>query len=240
VTWPPVPADTWRADVSPGLPMAFTPKLRLVSNDAANGAVRAGWEIMAEVARRAALEAKAAHVAVFVTVIPTKELAYAERLGGQAPELYRKLVADEKANIGRFAAAMEKAGVRYVDVVKPLQAAALAAEPLYPLDENGHPFAAGYAVIAASIAAAADAALPAAPRGIVAVHYSEKEYALFLVNAEGAWSATPEMLERNGWPAQRIASLSERDLATLPMRGPLTIVDRKRFGPPPGLTAPKR
>ncbi|MGI9304016.1 MAG: hypothetical protein ACR2RB_15145 [Gammaproteobacteria bacterium] len=51
---------------------------------------------------------------------------------------------------------------RYVDVVEPLQEAALSAPALYPQDTDGHPLAAGYEVIATAMAAAVRDQLPRA------------------------------------------------------------------------------
>ncbi len=232
--FPPPPEDVWRVSLPSGSQLAFTPKLRLVSNDISYPAVRAGWEIMAEAMRRSVRMAKAAHVEMAVTVIPTKELAYAQRIGSMhlsPPAEYVRLVNAESANIARLESAAKSAGARYVDLVKPMQNAAMHSASLYPENENGHPLPEGYAVIAAELAPAVGAPLPPRPKGIVAVHYTKTEYALFLVNDEGAWTATPEWLEKNGWPAETVPSLVERDLATIPMRGPLDHVDRKRFGP---------
>jgi lysophospholipase L1-like esterase len=233
--FPPPPDDIWRMPLGGAKQIAFTPKLRLVSNDSSYPAVRAGWEIMAEAVRRISKTASASNVALLVTIIPTKELVYsgrATRSGVSPPPAYLQLVRAETANIAAFERAVKAAGARYVDIVRPMQNAALDDLLLYPLEENGHPVGDGYRVIAEEMARAVDALLPASPRGIVAVRYTENEYGLFLVTDEGAWSATPEMLNKNGWPAaQSIPWLNERDLATIPMRGHLVSIDRKRFGP---------
>jgi hypothetical protein len=196
--------------------------------------VRAGWEIMKEAVRRIARVAKGAGVSLVVTVIPTKELVYADRVARShlsPPQAYSQLVAAEAENIARFEGAAQAAGVRYVDLVKPLQKAALGAPLLYPESENGHPVREGYSVIAENVARAVDERMPSRPKGAVAVEYPGKQYMFFLVNDEGAWSATPEMLGKNGWPSQQVPLLDERELATVPMRGPLLVVDRERFGP---------
>lgn len=232
--FPPPPGDVWQASLSGGTRIALTPKLRLFSNDASQPAIRAGWDIMSEATRRIAKLMKEGGVALIVTVIPTKELVYSARIAKsrlRPPPEYGRLVADETANIARFRSAAEASGVSFVDLVTPLQHAALEDPLLYPQNENGHPIREGYAVIAEAIARAVGERLPPRPRGVVAVQYSGREYAFFLVNDEGAWSATPEMLGKNGWPSQQVTLLDERTLATVPMRGPLLVVDRKRFGP---------
>lgn len=231
--FPPAPADIWRIAVAAGAETGLTPRLRLASNDRAYPAVHAGWRSMAEAARRMAKLAQEAKVPLLVTLVPSKELVYAERAAATAgvPAEYRQLVHDEAANIAEFAAAMKAAGVRYVDLLVPMQAAAREGRlALYPANENGHPIAGGYWLIGMEIARAADEFLPAAPRGLVSVRYGNA-YAEFLVNDEGAWLASSEMLEQNGWQERTPVEAQERDLATTPMRGPLRTVDRKRFGP---------
>ena len=231
--FPPQPADVWRVSFPEGGKTAFAPKLRLFSNDVSRPAIRAGWDIMEDAVRRIARVAKKAGVALVVTVIPTKELVYAERIARSRlppPAAYSALVAAEARNIARFRGSAEASGVRYVDLVAPLQRTALQGPLLYPEDENGHPVREGYAVIAGEMERVLDELLPPRPRGVVAVNYAGKQYVFFLVNGEGAWSATSETLTKNGWKLQQVPLLAERDIATVPMLGPLPI-DRKRFGP---------
>ena len=63
------------------------------------------------------------------------------------------LVAAERANLERLAGEVAAVpGAIYIDVLAPLQAAALRSTPLYPANTNGHPVAAGYAAIGEAVA----------------------------------------------------------------------------------------
>ncbi len=154
--------DAWQARFSDGIRIAFTPRGRLTVNDTDEPAVRAGYAIMAEVARRAGALARQHDITLIFTVIPTRELVYAEKVAQaqlNPPETYRRLVEMERVNIETLAGIIRSiAGVRYVDLVRPLQTAALSDAPLYPRMWDGHPGRAGYAVIAGTLASALDQA----------------------------------------------------------------------------------
>jgi lysophospholipase L1-like esterase len=142
--------------------ITFTPVPRLAANND-HSAVHAGYAIMAESARRiAALSAKT-NAAVVFTVIPTRELVYAKKVskeGLSPPESYRQLVDMERKNIDRLARIIQSIpDARFVDLVTPLQSAALGTKPLYPRMWDGHPGAAGYQVIAAALTPAVREAL---------------------------------------------------------------------------------
>jgi len=158
--------DAWPVRFSDGIHIAFTPRGRLAVNDTGEPAVRAGYAIMAEVARRAGVIARQHGITLLFTVIPTRELVYAEKVAQarlNPPATYRRLVERERDNIETLAAIIRTiAGARYVDLVRPLQAAALSAAPLYPRLWDGHPGKAGYAVIAGTLASALDQAVPTA------------------------------------------------------------------------------
>jgi len=149
------PEQRWSIEFADGTPTVFTPGMRLFSSQD-HPAIDAGWEIMAEVARRIAREGRAAGVRAVFTVIPTKELAYRHRVEAEGIALdrgYALLVQAERARIDALAreiSALE--GARYVDVVTPLQAAVLQGLYTHPLDEDGHPLPLGYALIAETLA----------------------------------------------------------------------------------------
>lgn len=236
VAFPPPQSEWWSVEFTDGTRTVFTPKLRYASNDPGEPAVRAGYGVMREAARLLAEHAARADIKLVMTVIPTKELVYGKKVAETAaapPSDYTRLVEAEAANIAAFAAAIAKLpGAVYVDVVGPLQDAALGREPLYPEDINGHPFAAGYRVIGAEIARAVDALLPEPPTGLVAVRLDKDRYALNLVNDEGRWTVPDlEILAANGWRGIEPRQVEYRDIATLPAMGMLTQVDRRRFGP---------
>jgi lysophospholipase L1-like esterase len=116
-------------------------------------------------------------VAVVFTVVPTKELAFANRVaasGLQAPAAYSELVRREQRNIDAFRASLvNDGGIAYVDVVEPLQHAAMGEVPIYPENENGHPVAAGYRVIAEALAPAVAGRLPIVG-GAATVHRNQR------------------------------------------------------------------
>lgn len=165
--WPPPSDDVWTTALAGGPAIAFTPRLRLVSIGE-NPAVDAGWEIMARVARAAdGLAALHGFGAVF-TILPTKELVYAKRLrhdGVALDPVYAELVEAERRRLERLAEELRALHrVEYVDVLGPLQDAALAGSPIYPVSPGGHPLPAGHEVIASALAEAVRANLLAESR----------------------------------------------------------------------------
>lgn len=158
-----VPAISNLLDVDKSWPVSFpgsgsivfTPEGRLASNSD-HPAVHAGYAIMAEAARRIAALAALQDAAVVFTVIPTRELVYAQKVideGFSPPESYTQLVEMERRHVDLLADRIQSiSGVSYVNLVTPLQSAALGKELLYPRQWDGHPGAAGYRVIASALA----------------------------------------------------------------------------------------
>ena len=150
--------DAWPLTFSDGSKVALTPVGRLAVNDREQAAVTTGYAIMAEVARRITAQASSLDIHVVFTTIPTRELVYATRVAQEAPEApasYTRLIAMEQANIDELAGHISALpGAHYVDLVKPLQAAALENGALYPRLWDGHPGRQGYRVIATTLAAA--------------------------------------------------------------------------------------
>jgi hypothetical protein len=149
-TFPAPEEEHWAVAFKDGLQTVFTPSLRLVSNSD-HPAVQAGYKIMADVARLISGAVADQDVKVFFTIIPTKELVYANKVSEedlQVPQDYQTLVVREKANLEQLAGEIESyPRVVYVDVLQPLQQRAMQAAGLYPEDGNGHPIAPGYEVI---------------------------------------------------------------------------------------------
>jgi lysophospholipase L1-like esterase len=150
--------DAWPVRFTDGTYIVFTPKGRLAVNDSGHPAVRAGYAIMAEVARRITALARQHDIRVVFTVIPTRELVYAGKVAQaqlSAPATYRELVHMELANIETLVGSISSLpGAGYVDLIQPLQAAALSDAALYPRQWDGHPGKQGYAVIARTLARA--------------------------------------------------------------------------------------
>jgi len=149
--------NTWSVTFSDGIKAAFTPKGRLMANDNTQPAVQAGYDIMVEVVRRITAMAVQYDITPVFTVIPTRELVYSrkvEREGLPAPETYQRLIRMEKENIDALAREIQAIpAARYVDLVEPLQTAALSDTALYPRKWDGHPGQAGYRLIAGTLAA---------------------------------------------------------------------------------------
>lgn len=228
-------SEWWHVEFNDGIRTIFTPTLRLASN-LDHPAVTAGYGIMADVARRISELAKPQEIQVVFTVIPTKELVYAGKVvneGLTAPEDYQKLIALELSHIKRLGNEIGSiAGVVYVDVVGPLQQAALAGLHLYPEDINGHPVAAGYQVIAETVAKIIKDLINPIPHGLYGVRSVDNQANIALVNEKGGWLfASMDLVEKNGWPEGQISILSQRDFASLPFMGVINQVDRTRFGP---------
>jgi lysophospholipase L1-like esterase len=150
--------DAWPVTFSDGSKVAFTPVGRLAVNDREQVAVTTGYAIMAEVARRITIQAAAQDITVVFTTIPTRELVYAGRVSREAlaaPAAYTRLIAMEQKNIDELARHIDALPrANHVDLVGPLQAAALENGALYPRLWDGHPGKQGYRVIADTLAAA--------------------------------------------------------------------------------------
>jgi lysophospholipase L1-like esterase len=232
--WPPQESDMWTARFADGSATQFTPGLRLAASGA-HPAVDAGWAIMADAAARMTRRARASGTPVLFTVIPTKELVYADRVardGLRPPPEYAELVQAESRRIAELERAIRAlAGATYADVVAPLRTAALSDTDLYPRDGNGHPVASGYRVIGEAIAGAVGPALPARPLGLVAVRRGENQYQIYLARAGEAWLfPSLDLLRQNGWSPEQVKLVEPRDLAGL-ARGRVETVDPGRFGP---------
>ena len=193
---------------------------------------------MQEVVRLIPDQARAQNIKLVMTILPTKELVYSKKIDqeGIVPvEDYSNLIVAELSNIQALSTSMKKLpDVTYVDVIEPLQDAALQSQPLYPANTNGHPVAAGYKVIAQVLAPYVERLLPEKPQGLVAILDSKDTFLLRLTNDEGVWDVvSEEMLTANGWRFEDALVVTFRDLATLPRQGTLSTVDPKRFGPNP-------
>jgi lysophospholipase L1-like esterase len=232
-------AETWPVSFPDGVKTVFTPQLRWVSNAREHPAVHAGYRIMAEVASRIASLPGLDGAQLVFTIVPTKELVHARKVkaaGLDAPPAFQGLVRDEPTNIAWLAEQLRSIPrATYVDLVAPLQEAALGPAGLYPEDANGHPVAEGYAVIGRVVAEALSPLLPPDRRGLVALQTSAggtgRTFRVFLRTSKGVWLVpVPQLLESNGWEASDIPMVTERDLAGVPLLGQMT-ADPERFGP---------
>lgn len=238
--WPPRESELWPVAFEGGPRLVFTPLARLAANDRRYPATREGYDIVREGARRIDARAGVLGIPVVFTVIPNKELVYAERVrraGIDPPEAYRRLVADEAQNIGELARALGALPhAEYVDAVGPLQRAALEDMPLYTREPDGHPVATGYDVIAQALAPVVARHLPDRPAdGVAAVRRPDAdEVAYTLIRGDEVWAFdAPQTAAANGWDLrpQAVRLLQARDVAGLTFRGVIHATDPARFGP---------
>lgn len=235
VVFPAPESEWWRVSFKDGVSTIFTPKLRHASNQPIP-AVKAGYAGMAEAGRLIGKMVAKHQVKLVFTIIPTKELVYAEKItleGITSPADYQALVADERANIEGLAAELRRVPEAiFADVVAPLQEAARQAVPLYPDDDNGHPIEAGYAVIGKALATAIQPLLTASPEGLVAFRQDETHLLLFLARNGQAWLIPSlDIARQNGWSPDDIRLVEERLIRRLPLAGRMDRVDAERFGP---------
>lgn len=224
--FPPPADELWNVRFSDSTEFLFAPTLRMASNHPDYPAVAAGYEIMLRVAGLMQQIAASKGIHLIFTTIPTTELVYAERVMKeqlQRPARYQRLIASEARFIkGMESRLSELHGVDYIDVLTPLQQAALRDVPLYP-PNNGHPIEAGYAVIAQAMVPLVNTYIDTPLHGIVAVpepSISEYNFSVFLVSDQVQRLSKPEeLMSINGWSKNDLQIVAARDLATLP-RGP--------------------
>lgn len=235
--FPPPASDLWSATLKDKRVITFSPKHRYVSNRRDHPAVRAGYEVMRRSAKNIVQVARASGAKVIFTVIPTKELAFAERLRRDGLALnpdYQNLIDGERLYIEELARALQSMdGAMYVDLLRPLQEAALATNTsIYPDSADGHPLPAGYQVIAQALAPAVEELLPKPPKGLVAMDLGGGRFTLFLVRGQEYWDfASAEIVQSNGWSQGNVPRVSRRDLDGLSYRGLITRSDPRRYGP---------
>ena len=227
-------SEKWDVQFKDGVRTVFTPLLRMTSNSDLP-TVHAGYDIMSAVAIRMGNQAQHQGIQLVFTIIPTKELVYAEKVAGDAIALrddYALLVDQEKKNLANLAAVLSAIpDVLYVDVLGPLQEAAMGPVALYPEDKNGHPVAVGYEVIGRAIANSVEQFMPSSPKGLYALIDGD-EFQIVLINEEGVWYFdNVDDIEANGWPPGELPEIEMRDLAMLPHNGIITTVNKARFGP---------
>ncbi|GAB4337915.1 MAG: hypothetical protein Kow0089_09510 [Desulfobulbaceae bacterium] len=237
VEFPPPESDQWRVTFSDDITTTFAPKLRLTSN-LDHPAPETGWKILALVAKKISELAATSNVQVVYTIIPTKELVYADKIAAEgiaAPEEYTQLVTREQRNIDWLREQiLALSGAHFVDVLQPLQMLAKMPAKIYPQNINGHPVHDGYYAIGAIISKHLEQILPPAIKGLAkgkSAQMNEPEF--FLVREKRYWRfASRDIAEANGWDTTAaIPSLTGRDVALFEYMGMISTVDKKQFGP---------
>lgn len=147
----------WTDPQHPSVRTIFTPAYRLGAMDDTIPSVRDGTEITRDVLRALRDKARRQNAGLLVVLIPTKEGVYCERLqrtGADLPAAYRRLCDAEQGLRTALSGFMAAESIAHVDVQPALARAAHQGQLLYPEDGDGHPRAAGYAVIAQAVAQA--------------------------------------------------------------------------------------
>lgn len=235
VVFPAPKEEWWEVQFKDGVKMVFTPALRLTANSD-HPAVHAGYRIMADVARIIAESVADLKVEIFFTIIPSKELVYSQKVlndGLQAPKDYLALIEREKANLEQLAKNIRaNANVTYVDMLQPLQKSALQAIPLYPTDENGHPVAAGYSVIGRILAGAVKPYLSTPRQELATVEVAPGQFRYLLLQDDSIYIfASLDIIEKNGWPSGTVKTITQAEIADLPLRGVINEINPTLYGP---------
>jgi len=236
VTFPPPPEDIWPVEFSDGIKTEFSPKLRLSSN-MDHPAVKAGYAIMISVAKRIVTLAKGNNMDVVFTVIPTKELVYAEKIKNEkipAIDDYLELVSAESRNIEYFVNKLNQIPEsRYIDVIEALTEAALGPNKIYPPNVNGHPIPEGYKVIGETIARTLKSELRDMTDGLVAVRDKEgKTYPALIRDGKYWLFSDPSIAMQNGWKnLSDLPLLQPREVIKYPIGGIVTDIDPQKYGP---------
>jgi hypothetical protein len=131
----------------------FTPEYRLSVLDPADPRVREGERIAGEALREMHARAAAAGVRFMVLWIPTKELVYREVVEGGG-EAYDALTESERTLQARMRRVLQEDGIEVVDALPALRTQLVSGRPPYPLDQDGHPSAAGHEAMARQVGAA--------------------------------------------------------------------------------------
>jgi len=235
VEFPAPQSEWWAVAFGDRIRTVFTPTLRLLSNRQSK-VVNAGYAIMEESAKQISEMAKPYGIQVVFTIIPTKELVYRNKIsaaGFEQPQDYSSLVTEEQLHIDWLTRQINKIpGVGFIDVVNPLQEAAMDAVQLYPENINGHPIGAGYSVIGATIAKGLENYLSQPPDGMVLVRIGEEKFRVALIRDGGIrFFKSTKIVASNGWPLSGMRVVSIRDIAGLEDLGIIDVINPELYGP---------
>lgn len=233
--WPVPRKHIWALQFSEGV-TAFTPYHRYRAN-MDHLAVDTGYDILLEVAKRITGIALANDVLPVFTIIPTKELVYEKRVAMQQYSLvpgydnhltdYLKLVEAEKKRIEWLAGALNQIqDAVYVDLLTPLQEAALNNLDIYPRNsDNGHPDIAGYRIIGKTIANVIDKYTnPPLNEGPVIRFVKNGIYVPYFFKNNLLWSfSNPALFQQTGYTVdERTQQISLNLLKKIPKGGVIT------------------
>ena len=144
-----------------GARTGLTPSIRLKVLDLQDPRVQEGVRLSLEHLEMMAEDCRVAEVRLLLALIPTKERVHAPWFTSDMPEYeaLRRLVENESEADRRVREHLDARGIEYIDLTTPLREAA-AVGPIYPANEDGHPNADGYAIIAKAVAGAIGDSVP--------------------------------------------------------------------------------
>jgi len=139
----------------------FTPAYRLRSLDLSAPVVREGLRLALLEMEQMARLCDSAGVALTIALIPTKERVYQPLIETDPAlrqnEELRRLLANEAKADQEIRGFLEEKRIAYVELLPPFRAV-VGRRAIYPSDDDGHPTAAGYAIIARTVGSAMEAA----------------------------------------------------------------------------------
>ena len=145
-------SDVLRIDIPGGITF-LTPGIRSGALDLKDPKVQEGLELSVQAFDEIQKQRTARQFDLLVLLIPTKENVYRDIVLDQEIDLsgssFVELIDSEESVKSRFRAQLESSGVAYLDLLEPMRAAA-AQNAIFP-ENDGHPNALGYSVIATEV-----------------------------------------------------------------------------------------
>jgi lysophospholipase L1-like esterase len=144
----------WADPADPSVRTIFTPQARHSVLDPKLRGVQEGLRITKKAFAEMRDDARKQGAQLLIVLIPTKEHVYCpylQQLGAKMPLAYARLCQDEEQVKQELELYLAAIGISYVDVLGPMQEQAAKHLQMYPADDNGHPLAAGYGVIARAV-----------------------------------------------------------------------------------------
>jgi len=136
------------------LTTVFTPGYRLIALDTTDPRIVEGERVAMLAFQRLDMACRQAGCRLYVVMIPTKEMAYRDRVvatARPAPSLVDLWEAETSARV-RALSFFERHDIRAIDTLPALQAAIANGRNPYRSDGDGHPVAAGHDAIATAVA----------------------------------------------------------------------------------------
>lgn len=116
--------------------------------------IRLGFKITKDILEDSNRKANLNNTEFGVVFIPSKERVFFDYLtekGYQLPADYNELVDNEVKLIEMFSNSFKEQGIKFVDAKPYVEELIYKSKPLYPLSDNGHPFAIGYNAYARAV-----------------------------------------------------------------------------------------